>query len=149
VTDTIREYLTAIAGFAPGGIDAFLLRHGREWETGPGTFRGSAETLGKCYQMAANAALRDRSLMYVEGKVTVFGVPIDHAWVVDDAGVVIDPTIPDDSRAAGAEFFGVPIATDYLVEVLIRSRTYGVIDSDGGRITRGADDGRWEVARWA
>jgi hypothetical protein len=50
--------------------------------------------VGFCFQNAQQIANfnRDDRLKYVEGLVTVFGVPLDHAWI-EFNGKVYDPTL--------------------------------------------------------
>lgn len=70
-------------------------------------------------------------LTYVEGKVTIYGVPIDHAWCVDEEGFVVDNTLDtakDGSMDRISGYFGVPFLTDYVRKASIVNRVYGLLD---------------------
>lgn len=105
--------------------------------------RGPAQ---RCYQNAAQLALDDDSLTYVEGFVNtgyeIGGQPIAtaHAWVVDSEGNVIEPTLATradqvtPARAAKgdsvtdiskAAWYGVPIPTDELGKRLLQTKHWG------------------------
>lgn len=52
-----------------------------------------------CYKNAAIALFSYEGACYIEGVMTVDnfgGLPVEHAWVELDSGIIIDPTLPDD-----------------------------------------------------
>jgi hypothetical protein len=69
-------------------------------------------------------------LTYVEGKVTCYGVPIDHAWCIDREGIVIDPTArkAEDGFARIGEYFGVPFLREYVRRATLLNDCYGLLD---------------------
>ena len=71
---------------------------------------------GQCFANAARLALRDDRFTYVEGYATLAdGAPyLDHAWVVDSAGQVTDPTW---TFVPNRFYFGVPLRTDALDQI--------------------------------
>ena len=94
----------------------------------------------ECYcnaqQIAArtHGGLRDEKLQYVEGLVTVCGVPLDHAWV-EYGGRVYDPTLakyepdakPDyhDSVCRDEyEYFGVTVPKEEIRRHWLRTKVY-------------------------
>ena len=58
----------------------------------------------KCYLNAAAVVLRHPRCVYCEGYIAVCGIPVEHAWVIDRRGCVVDPTLrdagPEDKRVA-------------------------------------------------
>jgi hypothetical protein len=76
---------------------------------------------------AGRLALDDWNMVYVEGKITVFGVPIDHAWNVHRVtGDMVDVTLTGEVTRA-ANYFGVPFKTAYLRKTIMRTGVWGLI----------------------
>ena len=111
----------------------FMLNHGRDYVTGPETFAGPREPKGQCYMNATLLALGTDNLTYVEGQISVYGVPIDHAWCINAAGIVIEPTLEPDAKVG--DYFGVPFQTDYVRKAIIRNGYYGLLDIMSARKT--------------
>ena len=72
-------------------------------------------------------------LTYVEGQISVYGIPIEHAWCVNADGVVIDPTLKPDKDVG--DYFGVPFLTDYVSKAVLRNGVYGLLDIMGAHKT--------------
>ena len=55
----------------------------------------------------------------------VYGLPLDHAWLLDQDGNVIDPTLRgnDDDRVIG--YYGVALKTDYVWRAVKLNDRYG------------------------
>lgn len=115
-----------------------VLQHGQEFQSVPWkTWRGRGYRRGKvreCFKNAFDLSYRS-GLTYVEGFASSGGLPmIHHAWLVDPEGRVVDPTWrdnkPDEFRRPVEEweYFGVPFEQDFVVDVLVRKNTYGVLD---------------------
>jgi hypothetical protein len=68
--------------------------------------------------------LANPELIYVEG-YALGVIPVEHAWCSDANGNVIDNTW---IKRPGADYFGVPIKTQYATRAVIMSGHYGVID---------------------
>ena len=102
----------------------FLLRHGRSFEWHPFPRRLRRGVPRQCYRNAARLALRSGRFVYVEGYAVApkIGISIEHAWCIDAARRVVDPTWED-----GCDYFGVAFRTDYLRRVVRANRTYGLI----------------------
>jgi hypothetical protein len=114
----------------------FLLDHGVEYRHGPGSFTGRRAEPKACFQNATLLMLEQPDLTYVEGKVSVYGLPIDHAWCVDQNGLVIDPTLVGDSdlsRLGG--YFGIPFERDYVLKACKTNKVYGLLDGFYARKT--------------
>lgn len=118
----LRAFLGMTSGMG-SKLDKFLLDHGRAYKITPATFVGGVPQ--QCYKNAALAALESKTLTYVEGYVSVHGVPIHHAWVADKFGNVIDVTIADKSAIRG--YFGVPVKDKWLMTQLSKRKRYGVL----------------------
>lgn len=121
----IPAFLSMTAAHGSSG-DAFVLEHGRALPTDADTYVGG--TPHECYKNAALAVIEDPALTYVEGYVSVHGVPIHHAWTVNGAGVVRDVTLRDGAGIRG--YFGVPIRRDYMMKTLLRAKVYGILTHD-------------------
>lgn len=77
----------------------------------------------QCYKNAANLAISDKSLTYVEGWAFSGLIPVEHAWCVDARGNVVDTTWgyePD------TQYLGVPVHTRYLIDYLLEKGVYGI-----------------------
>jgi hypothetical protein len=53
---------------------------------------------------------------------------IAHAWLVNDAGEVVDPTWRD--KAPGATYFGVVFDSEYVFEVGKITENYGILETN-------------------
>ena len=83
--------------------------------------------LGEKKQCFANAlwlSYRRRDLIYCEGFASSFLVAL-HAWCVDKAGNVVDPTWS--GRLAGTEYFGIPFRTRWVARLMAQKKETGVI----------------------
>jgi hypothetical protein len=92
--------------------------------------------LGFCIQNAqklASLAEHNNDLKYIEGLVTVHGLPIDHAWI-EYKGKVFDPTLnkpdgtPKDPTGSGKdpghEYFGIEVPKDLIWPSQLRTEHY-------------------------
>ena len=126
--DNLKSYLRMVAEMhGPGqpNVPNFLLKNGRTFRVTEKTYEGKRKTAKLCYMNATQAALSDPDLTYVEGYITVHGVPIQHAWNVNKAGDVIDPTITKSEHVSG--YFGVPFNHDYLARAALKNKVYGLL----------------------
>jgi hypothetical protein len=117
VTDYLRQ--TSAMGAA---LDAFILEVGQSWEMSPIAYLTDMRERGQCYMNAAHLAM-ENSWDYVEGyAVTDLGIPLMHAWCIDENREVIDPTWED-----GLEYFGVVIPAPTHMRVALETEVYGVL----------------------
>jgi hypothetical protein len=138
--EVVREYLAILAateklratppGFVYAGLGDFLQRHGRFWTPGPRPKGFRAMTPKYCfdnaYRVVTDARHRRRDLRYVEG-IALSVIPVHHAWVVDEAGTVIDPTWP----TPGGSYFGVPFLRSTVFAVR-SAQSVSVLDNWAG-----------------
>ena len=114
------------------GFDQMVLKHGLLFKHGPNVTpterEYSATTPKQCFLNATHAALEHRDLTYVEGFAYNGILPIHHAWLVDEDGVVHDPTWASMQGREGEEdiYIGIPFKTDWLLRHLAEKETYGV-----------------------
>ena len=128
---TPRQYLRTISKmFGPMADRArFLLRRGRGFRTGRHTYSGPRGTPKLCFMNAGNLAIANPEMIYAEGYVRLLGsIPIEHAWCIDDSGMVIDPTLKDGKDVDC--YFGAAFTTDFLWRTVQRSMVWGIL---GGR----------------
>lgn len=86
--------------------------------------------LGLCYQNAfefvqKNSYRGKEQFLYCEGWACslAMGVPLEHAWVIDHKGEVIDPTW----KAVDCEYFGVAFDWDRLLALMSKTEHYGIL----------------------
>jgi hypothetical protein len=114
------------------GFEQMVLKHGLLFKHGPDVTpterEYSATTPKECFLNATHAALEHRDLTYVEGYAYNGLLPIHHAWLVDENGVVHDPTWASmQGREGEADIYiGIPFKTDWLLGYLGEKETYGV-----------------------
>lgn len=102
----------------------FTLKMGRPWLAAPLPSHIEQGPARQCYRNAGTLAMTDPELTYVEGYACPpGGIPVHHAWCVDSAGRVIDNTFED---AASSIYFGVPISRKALIELLERTKQWGL-----------------------
>lgn len=107
-------------------VEDYVLQHGHEY-TGrslPEGFEFGAPK--QCFANSLRLARRRKSLLYCEGYgVTArVGIPLHHAWCVDDAGNVYDTTWED-----GVAYVGVTFDTRYVSETAKRTGYHSVLDN--------------------
>jgi hypothetical protein len=121
------SFLAMQAAFGPMPRVEFMLAHGREYKVGPHSYSLRRGPPNQCYANAGALALELDHLTYVEGQILVCGLPLDHAWCIDEQGVVVETTIRDPDHVS--EFYGVPFRTDYLLKAVLRNKMWGVLDA--------------------
>jgi hypothetical protein len=107
-------------------IEHFVLENGRNFIVASPPPKLRQGGIGLCLKNASNLAKRRPDLQYVEG-YAISGptsYPMFHAWCVDQAGVVYDPTWPD-----GREHFGVPLKLDFVLALRKKNKWLSGIDS--------------------
>lgn len=102
---------------------ALLRDYGQAFPTGPRSQKCEQGEAKKCYMNAGRMALENPEYTYCEGYVVFCGVYIEHAWCVDQGGVVVEPTIRGDVDG----YYGIPFTTSYLARVSAHTGVWGVI----------------------
>jgi hypothetical protein len=125
------------------GIWGKLAKYGRESKPGEFTdeekkeLKGLVRSAGKCKlgycymnaQQIAVDAVNNPKVKYMEGLVTVHGVPIDHAWI-EFNGKTFDPTIADENwkmkqgSVPRGEYFGIEVPKEEIAKNWLRAKTY-------------------------
>jgi hypothetical protein len=105
-------------------VERFLLVHGQAYEVNAKTYEGPRGTQHLCFMNATLEAL-DTGRSYVEGYIMVCGCPIEHAWTVDRAGQVYDPTLEATEDIGG--YFGVAFNGEYLKRCAQTNKYYGLL----------------------
>ncbi|MCS4088955.1 hypothetical protein [Rhizobium sp. BK176] len=123
----IDHYIGLLAGMnvqAPFG--QFMIDHGSYHEAAPLPARLKSLMPTRCYSNAQSAVVRAVSagrkpLTYAEGYACSgkLAYPIQHAWLVDDEGRVVDQTW---SNPEEATYFGVLFTTEYVLETAEKYR---------------------------
>jgi hypothetical protein len=114
--------------FLHKSIESLVLAYGQPFKSQiKSPFKGEPKFCFKnCYQ-----ALYDfPKLSYCEGfAISNLGIPIIHAWLVNDNLEVIDPTWID-NRFQNSSYFGIVFTEDFVLEIVNKTRCYGILDSD-------------------
>lgn len=118
-------------GGIPDGLTSpmrFLLEHGRAFPVTERTYKGRRGTPKQCYMNAGNLACTSRGLTYAEGFVTLprYGIPIPHAFLVDDQGGAVDPTLRRDDQGDRV-YFGLLFTETYLRRSILASGYWGLL----------------------
>jgi hypothetical protein len=97
-----------------------------------------------CFSNACDLVMGGDGLTYCEGYVMFGDVPllVHHAWVIDEHGTLIDPTLPEDDR--DPTYYGIEIPIHIVFRAIESEGTYGVLDKKVGRelIEREHADGK-------
>lgn len=131
----MRSFLQMTESAGDKGATWFL-ENGRPYPTDAESFIGGKPHM--CYMNTLHAVLDDPTLTYVEGYVSVHGVPIHHAWAVDTNGVVRDYTLKDNKGILG--YYGVPLKSSYVMDAAMRTKVYGV--TAGRNMAQVIEDGK-------
>jgi hypothetical protein len=96
---------------------------GEEFEAQPRTTRVDLGATGLCYRNASQLVMKRPDLTYAEGFAhTDGGFIVMHAWAVDAAGNVVDPTWGD----RGHWYKGVRYDRQKYLQHIDRVKSYGV-----------------------
>lgn len=123
-----KELVEQFVSLAPNGRApcsfALLYQHGREMHVSPSsaTFEPRGE-MKDCYRNAFHAMWR-KGLLYCEGYAVYGpnGIPVEHAWLCDEHGQVIDPTWTD-----GCDYFGVAFSEDFHAKYTTETGFHGML----------------------
>ena len=123
-----EEFEMREKAFGPNILTRFMLKEARNFPFNAGSFAGPRGTPKECYANATHLAIWNKKLTYCEGKVMTL-IPIEHAWCIDENGVVVDPTLSLDGRVGDIhEYWGMPFRTDYLKKAVTVNKVYGLLD---------------------
>lgn len=113
-TAAVRRFRPAASRFVYPCVEAFVLAHGRPFETRVCKPHGMWAGLPRCcFQNAAVlATICPERYTYVEG-YAIGVIPVLHAWVMDADGNVLDITWPE-AAEVGAAYWGVPLKAAYV-----------------------------------
>jgi hypothetical protein len=115
--NSLRQYVELVAGaprrYSP---EQALLAYGRDWN--PSVVSPSWLVMGpkrNCFGNALAYAVDRGDVYYVEGYALdrQLGMPMQHAWLVDDRGSVIDPTWDDPEEN---DYFGIAFKRAFVVK---------------------------------
>jgi len=126
----LNKHLQMIASVhkMPEGMDSpasFLLKNGQPYVVNAKTYEGPRDPMHECYKNATLQALKNKDRTYVEGYMSVHGVPLEHAWTVDKTGQVFDSTITPGMDVSG--YYGVPFKKDFVLAAGLVNKHYGLL----------------------
>ncbi len=143
MTTALRQFVLLCADLG-SRFDQFIIEHGVAYcgRRLPRRYSYGAERY--CFMNAANLAIAQDDLTYVEGYglISRLGIPMHHAWCIDAKGKVIDTTWRD----IKVDYIGVPIPAKLLISELLRSKTYALLYDRHDRVNQRFID-RWKRSR--
>ena len=128
----LLTHLQRLAGALPAGnVAEFVLTHGRAFAPPSGPLPQGLRyrrARKNCYGNAYELMLDRPVLTYVEGyALALGGLSAAHAWCIDGSGAVVDVSW-NPSRVGQSEYFGVPLARDFVRTCVVQSERYGILD---------------------
>jgi len=88
------------------------------------SFKGRRGKVHHCFANVGRIAMEGSGAVYVEGFVSVQGIPVEHAWL-EWQGRLIDPTLPNGDGIEG--YYGIAFATSYLAKTMAKTGIWGLI----------------------
>ncbi|MTJ14708.1 hypothetical protein FJR11_19425 [Anabaena sp. UHCC 0187] len=109
-------------------VDSLVLAYGQPFiKQIKSPFKGQPKF---CFKNCYEALYDFPKLSYCEGfAISNLGIPIIHAWLVNDNLEVIDPTWIGE-RFQNSSYFGTVFTEDFVLEIADKTRSYGILDSD-------------------
>lgn len=107
--ERMRDYVGVLTGYAFRNMPDFVLRRGAVFNPAPLPEDVLWRPATFCYANASNLARTSNGrFSYAEGYALKGGRPVLHAWCVDAAGNVVDPTWSDPRTGGiGQAYLGV------------------------------------------
>ena len=126
IADMMKKYSSpAASNFM--SIQEFVLKHGKHFEARNTTEDVPSDTPQQCFKNALELAWSSDEYTYCEGFISVHGVPLQHAWCINNKGKVVDPTIKRPGK--DYEYFGVCFKTAFVTDHVFARKRYGIIDN--------------------
>lgn len=124
-------------------VYSFILEHGVPFNRVTTDISGPAK---ECYMNSVRRSTRDPSLTYCEGYVVGEDIPIPilHAWIVDEFGMLIETTLRRDTTF---HYFGIPYKREFVRRQMVEWGVYGILGGDH-RQTRDLMSGKYPVDTW-
>ena len=129
VENFMRALVKARGESRPGnhysGPEDFVLREGRSmpWREKPASVEYGRQK--ECFKNALHLAIAT-GWTYCEG-YAIGHFPVEHAWVIDGDGFVIDNTWRPDNYGENPEYYGVEMDEDFVSRAVLEKGTYGLI----------------------
>jgi hypothetical protein len=108
---------------------SLVLAYGQPFlKTVKSPFKGKTKA---CFENCFQALLGYPNFHYCEGFAIDDELPIavSHAWLINDAGEVVDPTWVG-KKHKGSTYFGMALTREFVFEVAQKTKCYGILDSD-------------------
>jgi hypothetical protein len=122
----MKQYIDTVADQFKQKNFEWLRDHSQAYAIDKDTFIGGKAH--ECYKNTFDAVINnpERDLTYVEGYVSVHGVPVHHAWAATKDGKVRDYTIKSNDDKAILGYYGVPIKDKFVMQSALETKLYGV-----------------------
>ncbi|HEY9811307.1 MAG TPA: hypothetical protein V6D13_18435 [Halomicronema sp.] len=110
--------------------ESLVLRHGLPFiNVIPSPFKGERKS---CYKNCFEALWKNSKLYYCEG----YGMQSDislafaHAWLLNEAGEVIDPTWSDLTISEKFVYYGLVFNRNFVFNTAKQTNVYGILEND-------------------
>ncbi len=122
-----------VTGYYYRGQEDFILQHGQGFA--PRKPKGYRWRKARnCFGNTHKLVMYDPTLRYVEGYgLTGLGIPLEHAWAIDEDNQVIDTTWRWNDGSPPEGYFGVIYPTQLVNQIILRKKCYGVLDDPYNR----------------
>jgi len=119
---TVADYLKQVSPNQGPVLYRLLKQYGKSFPIRKSFLNGKGRAK-ECF-MNSYRLMDSTGFTYCEGFATsdALGVALEHAWVIDEDGFVIDPTWED-----GREYFGVEFETRGVYEITGLTGVYGLM----------------------
>jgi len=127
-----RTMMKRPGDFVYNGMEDFVLKEGKPFRVNLKKLnRFGTGQMKMCFRNAFELTMKNPDLIYVEGFATCV-IPTLHAWVVDQDGVIADPTWDADEgvkqyRPSG--YYGVMFSHKQCLEMMVKTGHYGMLDA--------------------
>ena len=123
------DKLNQSSNFRYKSIQSLVLASGQPFvKTVKSPFKGKSKA---CFENCLQALLGYPNFHYCEGFAIDDELPIavSHAWLVNDAGEVVEPTWIG-KKHKGSTYFAVVLNREFVFEIAQKTKCYGILDSD-------------------
>jgi len=132
VSEMRKRMMNRPKEFVYSGAEEFVLKEGRPFKADLKKLnRFGTGQMKQCYKNAFDLTMENSDLIYVEGFATTV-IPVMHAWVVDQDGVIADPTWKVEERLKDYEpsgYYGVMFSHQQCIDIMFKSGQYGMLDA--------------------
>jgi hypothetical protein len=104
---------------------SFVEKHGAAFIPAPRPRHVRKQPFGECFRNSANFVEENPGYIYVEGFAMMeLGVVTQHAWCIDDEGIVLDVTWENPEHC---QYYGIPFMQSYVEHIAYTTKIWGIL----------------------